>query len=138
MKITDYDKYYIQGSDHYLIPKDEFTELFNEMANWREECKQLKDNKNKTITHEDMLQKRVYELSEENNRLKEPTCKCFIDGLVCLEKEMKKFEKYKNNWETLKKWLENNTLEDLEELYSSGIETISNKMQELEKSVSDE
>lgn len=43
MKIEDYNKYYIQGSDHYLIPKDVFMELFNEMVNWREENKQLKD-----------------------------------------------------------------------------------------------
>ncbi len=57
MKIEDYNKYYIQGSDHYLIPKDEFKELFNEMINWKEEsqklqttannCKRLKDNWNK-------------------------------------------------------------------------------------------
>ena len=30
MKIEDYNEYYIQGSDHYLIPKGEFKELFNE------------------------------------------------------------------------------------------------------------
>ena len=47
MKIEDYNEYYIQGSDHYLIPKDIFKELFNEMVNWREESKQLKDNWNK-------------------------------------------------------------------------------------------
>ena len=37
MKIEDYNEYYIQGSDHYLIPKDAFMELFNEMINWKEE-----------------------------------------------------------------------------------------------------
>ena len=42
MILEDYSKYYIQGSDHYLIPKDEFIELFNEMSNWREEAKELK------------------------------------------------------------------------------------------------
>ena len=42
MKIEDYNEYYIQGSDHYLIPKDEFNELFDEMVNWREESKELK------------------------------------------------------------------------------------------------
>lgn len=47
MKIEDYDKYYINGSDHYLIPRDELIELFDEMVNWREESKQLKDNWNK-------------------------------------------------------------------------------------------
>lgn len=47
MKIEDYSKYYIQGSDHYLIPKDVFKELFNEMINWKEENKQLKEKVNK-------------------------------------------------------------------------------------------
>lgn len=42
MSKEDYFKYYIQGSDHYLIPKDVFIELFNEMVNWREETKELK------------------------------------------------------------------------------------------------
>ncbi len=43
MKIEDYNKYYIQGSDHYLIPKDEFKELFNEMINWKEESQKQKE-----------------------------------------------------------------------------------------------
>ena len=42
MKMEDYSKYYIQGSDHYLIPKDVFIELFEEMENWKEEIRQLK------------------------------------------------------------------------------------------------
>lgn len=42
MNKEDYFKYYIQGSDHYLIPKDVFKELFNEMSNWKEEAKNLK------------------------------------------------------------------------------------------------
>ena len=41
MNKEDYFKYYIQGSDHYLIPKDVFDELFNEMVNWKEESKEL-------------------------------------------------------------------------------------------------
>ena len=47
MKIEDYSKYYIQGSDHYLIPKDVFKELFNEMINWKEESKKQKEKVNK-------------------------------------------------------------------------------------------
>lgn len=43
MKIEDYNKYYIQGSDHYLIPKDVFKELFNEMINWKEESQKQKE-----------------------------------------------------------------------------------------------
>ena len=42
MNLEDYTKYYIQGSDHYLIPKDVFKELFNEMINWKEETIELK------------------------------------------------------------------------------------------------
>ena len=42
MNKENYNKFYIQGSDHYLIPKDVFDELFNEMENWREEAKELK------------------------------------------------------------------------------------------------
>lgn len=42
MNKEDYFKYYIQGSDHYLIPKDVFIELFEEMENWKEEAKELK------------------------------------------------------------------------------------------------
>ena len=43
MKIEDYNEYYIQGSDHYLIPNDEFKELFNEMVNWKEESQKQKE-----------------------------------------------------------------------------------------------
>ena len=43
MNLEDYNKYYIQGSDHYLIPKDVFNELFDEMVNWREESEKQKE-----------------------------------------------------------------------------------------------
>lgn len=43
MKIEDYNEYYIQGSDHYLIPKDVFIELFDEMVNWKEESQKQKE-----------------------------------------------------------------------------------------------
>ena len=49
MKIEDYNKYYIQGSDHYLIPKDEFKELFNEMINWKEESQKQKEVIDKVV-----------------------------------------------------------------------------------------
>lgn len=42
MNKEDYFKYYIQGSDHYLLPKDIFNELFDEMVNWREEAQYLR------------------------------------------------------------------------------------------------
>ena len=43
MNLEDYNKYYIQGSDHYVIPKDVFKELFNEMVNWKEESQKQKE-----------------------------------------------------------------------------------------------
>lgn len=51
MKIEDYNKYYMQGSDHYLIPKDEFKELFNEMINWKEESQRQKEVIDKAIEY---------------------------------------------------------------------------------------
>ena len=49
MNKEDYFKYYIQGSDHYLIPKDVFDELFDEMVNWREESEKQKEVFDKAI-----------------------------------------------------------------------------------------
>lgn len=49
MKMEDYNEYYIQGSDHYLIPKDEFKELFNKMFNLKEESKKQKEVIDKAI-----------------------------------------------------------------------------------------
>ena len=55
MNLEDYNKYYIQGSDHYLIPKDVFKELFNEMVNWKEESQRQKEVIDKAITSIDIL-----------------------------------------------------------------------------------
>ena len=43
MNKENYSKYYVQGSDHYLIPKDVFDELFDEMVNWRKESQKQKE-----------------------------------------------------------------------------------------------
>lgn len=43
MTKEDYFKYYIQGTDHYLIPKDIFDELFNEMENWKQDTQKYKE-----------------------------------------------------------------------------------------------
>ena len=67
MKIEDYFKYYIQGSDHYLIPKDVFKELFNEMSNWREEVKELKKQLENKYEKVGTLTNEV--LYEENTKL---------------------------------------------------------------------
>ena len=68
MKIEDYSKYYIQGSDHYLIPKDIFKELFNEMINWKEESNKKKEVIDKATNELFILKDMIYkpETREEN------------------------------------------------------------------------
>lgn len=63
MKIEDYNKYYIQGSDHYLIPKDVFKELFNEMINWKEESQKQKEVIDKAIEYIKEKQKIQYKFA---------------------------------------------------------------------------
>lgn len=67
MNKEDYFKYYIQGSDHYLLPKDIFNELFQEMINWKEETQQLKtiEKEHQRINGE--LREEVNELKQVNN-----------------------------------------------------------------------
>lgn len=43
MQLEDYNEYYINGSDHYLIPKEAFIELFNEMQSWKDDFIGLRD-----------------------------------------------------------------------------------------------
>ena len=55
MKIEDYSKYYIQGSDYYLIPIDVFDELFDEMESWKEESNKKKEVIDKAINAIDLV-----------------------------------------------------------------------------------
>lgn len=80
MTREDYLQYYIQGSDHYLIPKDIFDELFNEMENWKKEAHQYKE----VI---DKISKIIYEIKE----LTEETGgypSNYIDNLLDILKEV--------------------------------------------------
>ena len=77
MNKEDYSKYYIQGSDHYLIPKDVFIELFEEMENWREEAKELNQkylnavaNYETTMFEKEQLNSLVNSCQEEIRQLK--------------------------------------------------------------------
>lgn len=63
MNLEDYNKYYIQGSDHYLIPKDVFKELFNEMVNWKEESQKQKEVIDKAIEILENYQNNLYSKS---------------------------------------------------------------------------
>ena len=51
MTKEDYFKYYIQGSEHYLIPKDIFDELFDEMESWKEDTQKYKEVIDKAIEY---------------------------------------------------------------------------------------
>ena len=104
MKIEDYNKYYIQGSDHYLIPKDVFKELFNEMSNWKEENKILREN------------------AENNDKVVD---KVNWENML-LKKENKQL---KDNWNDLKKYAKEVISTD-NELYGTDL---LDKMQELEQ-----
>lgn len=90
MKMEDYNEYYIQGSDHYLIPKDEFKELFNEMVNWKEQSQKL----NGAIQTYDILLKSN---AEENKQLKEK--------LDCDLQWAFKYEKQVDNWNKLREYI---------------------------------
>ena len=77
MNKEDYFKYYIQGSDHYLIPKDVFIELFDEMGNWREEAKELSKkylnaaaDYETTMVEKEQLNSLVNSCQEEIRKLK--------------------------------------------------------------------
>ena len=80
MNKEDYNKYYIQGSDHYLIPKDVFKELFNEMVNWKEEAYD--------VTHK----------IKYNERSRRRMQKSLMEKINLLE----------DNWDKLREWLESN------------------------------
>ena len=63
MNKEDYNEYYIQNSNHYLIPKDVFMELFNEMINWKEESQRQKEVIDNTIEYIKEKQKIQYKFA---------------------------------------------------------------------------
>lgn len=71
MNKEDYNKYYIQGSDHYLIPKYEFIELFSEMENWKEESKGLNQKYLNAVADYETTMSELQELKKENKILRE-------------------------------------------------------------------
>ena len=108
MKIEDYNEYYIQNSNHYLIPKDVFMELFNEMINWKEENKILRENAENN-------DKVVDNVNWENMLLK------------------KKNEQLKDNWNKLKEWASNFYNSEEVGWAGCGMRYTLEKIQELER-----
>ena len=104
MNKEDYFKYYIQGSDHYLIPKDVFIELFEEMENWREEAKELKEkylnavaDYETTMFEKEQLNSLVNSCQEEIRELKKQL-KEWENHLKC-SKEMLDIQGQKGNYD---------------------------------------
>ena len=109
MKKEDYNEYYIQNSNHYLIPKDVFIELFEELENWKEESKILREN------------------AENNDKV--------VDNVnwenMLLKKENKQL---KDNWNKLRKYISSEWYcFDNESMEFEVAKSILNKMQELEQ-----
>ena len=107
MKIEDYSKYYIQGSDHYLIPKDVFKGLFNEMINWKEESIELKKQNSNLKTALGEGQEVIVDYIKENQELKkqlEERTKMYLNAckyaqgmeneVITLNTQQKEFIKY--------------------------------------------
>ena len=84
MKIEDYNEYYIQNSNHYLIPKDVFKELFNEMINWKEESQRQKEVIDKAVEFIKSSQCK-YDGWEITNQLYENEIKQLLDILKEVE-----------------------------------------------------
>lgn len=106
MTKEDYFKYYIQGTDHYLIPKDVFNELFNEMSNWREEAKELK--------------KQVEEYKEQVNKGLYNTCLPYTTGY---NKAIKDKE---NQQKEFIEWIENEI-----DICDGFLDTVKSDLQEI-------
>ena len=75
MKIEDYFKYYIQGSDHYLIPKDVFDELFGEMVNWRKEIKELNQKYLNAVADYETTMSELQELKKQLEKVLNDYCR---------------------------------------------------------------
>ena len=96
MNKEDYGKYYIQGSDHYLIPKDVFDELFDEMEQLQQENQSLKKENKILRENAENNDKVVDKANWENLKLKEHIEKyehyCKTTGIEELMKENKKYK----------------------------------------------
>lgn len=83
MKKEDYFKYYIQGSDHYLIPKDVFDELFDEMENWKEESKELKQKYENAVADYETTMAEKKEMENQQKDVIE-----YLEDKLCIADEV--------------------------------------------------
>ncbi len=112
MNKEDYSKYYIQGSDHYLIPKEVFDELFDEMENWKEEANELK----KQLEEYKLITIDYQELEARNQELKKQLTTYQILHRDCKVNNLKNISKIEEMENQQKEFIEymNDIIEDLE------------------------
>lgn len=135
--MKDYSKYYIQGSDHYLIPKDEFENLLKEfegISNDLETEDKMGDYLRCEVYRSSLINKK---LQQENKILKENAeHNDKVVDKVNWENMLLKGEnkQLKDNWNTLREYV---GLEwysyDNESVEFEVAKDILNKMQEIEK-----
>lgn len=87
MNLEDYNKYYIQGSDHYLIPKDVFKELFDEMSNWKEESQKQKEVIDR-ILNETKETRNILNNNRDDNMLSKSCLLSYLEIVEDLLKEV--------------------------------------------------
>ena len=86
MSKEDYFKYYIQGSDHYLIPKDIFDELYDEMNNWKQDAQKYKEVIDKT---KEYIEKCLKQTPIENRTKTDDTLDIEYEYILGILKEVK-------------------------------------------------
>ena len=96
MNKEDYFKYYIQGSDHYLIPKYEFNELFDEMMNWKEESQKQKKVINKLKSTNKVLSEELTKDKILKQDCLTTCCGISIGDIPKLINQQKEFIEYMN------------------------------------------
>ena len=109
MNKEDYSKYYIQGSDHYLIPKDVFDELFDEMENWKEESKELNQKYLNAVADYETTMSELQELKKQLTTYQILHRDCKIDNL----KNISKIEEKETQQKEFINYM-NKTIEELE------------------------
>ena len=102
MTKEDYFKYYIQGSDHYLIPKDVFNELFDEMVNWRKESKELNQKYLNAVADYETTMSELQELKKQLTTYQILHRDCKVDNL----KNISKIEEMENQQKEFIEYLE--------------------------------
>lgn len=132
MNKEDYSKYYIQGSDHYLIPKDEFVCLLKEIKELQSQLSYLRSGRyyNQLRFERDVLQHIVEhnEVSKEDKEFIDMThrnTELLEENQQLKEYHDKAIEFIKNHiQETTYKYVYSNEVNVIQELYLDNEELI--------------